>query len=56
MDLLASLPKQRSQFCLLAFHMASIMTSNKYCFMAHCTLYCTPYITHQLLSNDSWFI
>ena len=25
-------------------------------FMAHCTFHCTPYVTHQLLSNDSWFI
>ena len=32
------------------------MASNEYCFVAHCTFHCTTQVTHQLLSNDSWFI
>ena len=56
MDLLASLPKQRRKYCLLAFHYYGLnkmlMASNEHCSIAHYTSYCAPYITQWLLSND----
>ena len=56
MDLLASQPKQRRKYCLLAFHYYGLnkmlTASNEHCSIAHYTFYRAPYITQRLLSND----